>query len=89
MNTKDKNISNAAGDRRTYLSPCTEIIKMNTSNLVMGSPSPLEIPIDTPGATDANGKRWQGDDLDRGTRRMAATKRAGEACGNPRHACRE
>ncbi len=64
MNTKDKNINNAAGSRRTYLSPRTEIIKMNTSNLVMGSPSPLEIPIDTPGATDANGKRWQGDDLD-------------------------
>lgn len=64
MNTKDKNINSTAGDRRTYLSPCVQIIKMNTSNLVMGSPSPLEIPIDTPGATDANGKRWQGDDLD-------------------------
>lgn len=65
MNTKDKKISNVAGDRRTYLSPRTEIIKMNTSNLVMGSPSPLEIPIDTTGdATDANGKQWQGDDLD-------------------------
>lgn len=65
MNTKDKNISKAASDRRTYLSPCVQIIKMNTSNLVMGSPSPLEIPVDpTPGATDANGKRWQGDDLD-------------------------
>ena len=64
MNTKDKNINSTAGDRRTYLSPRTEIIKMNTSNLVMGSPSPLEIPIDDPGATDANGKRWQGDDLD-------------------------
>ncbi len=63
MNTKDKNISNAAGDRRTYLSPCTEIIKINTSNLVMTSP--LEIPIDTTGdATDANSKQWQGDDLD-------------------------
>lgn len=65
MNTKDKKISNVAGDRRTYLSPRTEIIKMNTSNLVMGSPSPIEIPVDpTPGATDANGKQWQGDDLD-------------------------
>ncbi len=62
MNTKDKNISNAADGRRTYLSPRTEIIKMATSNLVMGSP--LGIPIDTPGATDANGKQWQGDDLD-------------------------
>ena len=64
MNTKDKKISNVAGDRRTYLSPRTEIIKMNTSNLVMGSDDSIEIPIDTPGATDANGKRWQGDDLD-------------------------
>ncbi|GAA2994898.1 hypothetical protein HUK48_01770 [Prevotella corporis] len=59
MNTEDKNISNAAGDRRTYLSPRTEIITMGTSNLVMGSP--IEIPIDSPGATDANGKQWQGD----------------------------
>ena len=58
MNTEDKNISNAAGDRRTYLSPRTEIITMGTSNLVMGSP--IEIPIDSPGATDANGKQWQG-----------------------------
>lgn len=58
MNTKDKNINNAAGGRRTYLSPCTEIIKMATSNLIMES---LEIPIDSPGATDANGKKWQGD----------------------------
>lgn len=63
MNTKDKKISNAADDRRTYLSPCSEIIKMNTSNLVMAS-DVLDIPIDDPGATDANGKRWQGDDLD-------------------------
>lgn len=59
MNTKDKNINNAADDRRTYLSPRTEIIKMNTSNLVMASP--IEIAIDEPGATDANGKQWQGD----------------------------
>ena len=59
MNTKDKKISNVAGDRRTYLSPRTEIIKMNTSNLVMASP--LNIPIEDPGATDANGKQWHGD----------------------------
>ena len=62
MNTIDINTNSTAGVRRTYLSPRTEIIKMNTSNLVMGSP--LEIPIDDPGATDANGKQWQGDDLD-------------------------
>lgn len=59
MNTKDKNISNAADGRRTYLSPSTEIIKMATSDLVMGSP--IEIPEDDTGATDANGKKWQGD----------------------------
>ncbi|EFA44214.1 hypothetical protein HMPREF0645_1368 [Hallella bergensis DSM 17361] len=59
MNRQDKNISNAAGDRRTYLSPRTEIIKMATSNLIMGSA--IEIPIDSPGALDANGKKWQGD----------------------------
>lgn len=65
MNREDINISNAAEDRRTYLSPRTEIIKMATSNLVMGSPSEtIEIPIDEPGATDANGKKWQGDDFD-------------------------
>ncbi len=61
MNTKDKNINSTAGDRRTYLSPCVQIIKMETTNPLAES---LEIPIDTPGATDANGKRWQGDDLD-------------------------
>lgn len=62
MNTKDKNISNAAGSRRTpYLSPCVQIIKMETTTPLAES---LEIPIDFPGATDANGKQWQGDDLD-------------------------
>ena len=34
---------------------------METTNPLAES---LEIPIDDPGATDANGKRWQGDDLD-------------------------
>lgn len=62
MNRDNNNISNAASSRRTYLSPRAEIIQMGTSNLVMGSP--IEIPIDDPGATDANGKQWQGDDLD-------------------------
>ncbi|WP_276911809.1 hypothetical protein [Hallella colorans] len=64
MNTIDINTNSTAGVRRTYLSPRTEIIKMATSNLVMGSDDSIEIPIDTPGATDANGKQWQGDDLD-------------------------
>ena len=58
MNIENKNISNAAGSRRTYLSPCVQIIKMETTNPLAES---LEIPIDSPGATDANGKRWQGD----------------------------
>lgn len=61
MNRDNININSTAGDRRTYLSPRTEIIKMGTSNLVMGSPHSIEIPIETPGATDANGKQWQGD----------------------------
>ena len=34
MNTKDKNINNAAGSRRTYLSPRTEILKMEITNLL-------------------------------------------------------
>ena len=58
MNREDINICNAAGDRRTYLSPCIEILKMETTNPLAES---LEIPIDSPGATDANSKRWQGD----------------------------
>ena len=59
MNTIDINTNSTAGVRRTYLSPRTEIIKMATSDLVMGSP--IEIPEDGTGATDANGKKWQGD----------------------------
>ncbi len=61
MNTKDKKISNAAGDRRTYLSPCTEIIKMATNASMMETWS---IPRDQWDAGVANGKQWQGDDLD-------------------------
>ena len=61
MNTKDKNISNTAGSRRTYLSPRTEIIKMGTSNLVMRSPDTIEIPVDPDsGATDANWEKNRG-----------------------------
>ena len=58
MNRDNININSTAGDRRTYLSPRTEIIQMEISNLIMES---LEIPVDGPGATDANGKQWQGD----------------------------
>jgi hypothetical protein len=61
MNTKDKKISNAASDRRTYLSPCTEIIKMGTNAGMMETWS---IPRDGNDAHGANGKQWQGDDLD-------------------------
>lgn len=61
MNTKDKKISNAASERRTYLSPCTEIIKMGTNASMMETWS---IPRDGYDAGVANGKKWQGDDLD-------------------------
>ena len=61
MNTKDKNINNAAGDRRTYLSPRTEIIKMGTNAGMMETRS---IPRDGYDAGVAYGKKWQGDDLD-------------------------
>lgn len=61
MNTKDKNISNAASDRRIYLSPRTEIITMDTNAGMMETWS---IPRDQDGAHGANGKKWQGDDLD-------------------------
>ena len=56
MNRDNINVNSTAGDRRTYLSPRTEIIKMGTSNLVMESPSDtIEIPVDPDGgATDAN-----------------------------------
>jgi hypothetical protein len=61
MNTKDKNISNAASDRYTYLSPCVEIIKMETTNLLAES---LGIPRTDEDTDEAYGKKWQGDDLD-------------------------
>ena len=61
MNTKDKKISNAAGGRRTYLLPSTEIITMDTNAGMMETWS---IPRDKTGAHGANGKKWQGDDLD-------------------------
>ena len=61
MNRDNININSTASDRRTYLSPRTEIIKMATSNFVMGSHDSIEIPVDGSGATDANGKQWQGD----------------------------
>lgn len=61
MNTKDKNISNAAGDRRTYLSPRTEIIKMATN---AGMMEIISIPRTDQNTHEAYGKQWQGDDLD-------------------------
>lgn len=61
MNTKDNNINNAAGGRRTYLSPRTEITKMETTNLLAES---LAIPRTDEDTDEAYGKQWQGDDLD-------------------------
>ena len=58
MNRDNININSTAGDRRTYLSPCVQIIKMETTNPLAES---LEIPVDGSDATDANGKQWQGD----------------------------
>lgn len=58
MNTKDKNISNVASDRRTYLSPRTEIIKMETTNPLAES---FEIPRKDEDTDEAYGKQWQGD----------------------------
>lgn len=58
MNRENININNTAGDRRTYLSPRTEIIQMGISNLIMES---RQIPVDGSDATDANGKQWQDD----------------------------
>lgn len=63
MNTKDKNINNAADDRRTYLSPCAEIIKIGTINFLAQSET-LAIPRTDENTDEAYGKRWQGDDLD-------------------------
>ncbi len=59
MNTEDKNINNAAGGRRTYLSPRTEIIKMDTN---AGMMEKLSIPRE-PGLNDYDvyGKQWQDD----------------------------
>lgn len=61
MNTKDININSTAGDRRTYLSPRTEIIKMETTNPLAES---LAIPRTDENTDEAYGKKWQGDDLD-------------------------
>ncbi len=58
MNTKDKNINNAADDRRTYLSPCTEVITMGVINPLAES---LKIPRTDENTDEAYGKRWQGD----------------------------
>ena len=58
MNTKDKNISNAACDRRTYLSPRTEVITMGVINPLAES---LAIPRTDEATDEAYGKRWQGD----------------------------
>lgn len=61
MNREDIIISNIAGDRRTYLSPRIEIIKMETTNLLAES---FAIPRTDENTDEAYGKQWQGDDLD-------------------------
>lgn len=58
MNTKDKNINSTTGDRRTYLSPRTEIIKMATNAGMMET---ISIPRKDGNTEDAYGKQWQGD----------------------------
>lgn len=60
MNREDKNISNAAGDRRTYLSPRSEVITMDVISLLAGSES-LGIPRKKENTEEAYGKQWQGD----------------------------
>ena len=62
MNTKDINNSNAAGNRRAYLSPRTEIITMDTKAGMMETISIPRI-IDSD-SDEAYGKQWQGDDSD-------------------------
>lgn len=58
MNRDNINVNSTAGDRRTYLSPCTEIIKMETINPLAES---LGIPRKDENTDEANGKQWQGD----------------------------
>lgn len=61
MNIENKNISNAASDRRIYLSPCTEIIKMETTNPLAESSESILIPRTDENTDEAYGKQWQGD----------------------------
>lgn len=60
MNREDININSTAGDRRTYLSPRTEIIKIGTFNLLAQSET-LAIPRTDENTDEAYGKKWQGD----------------------------
>lgn len=63
MNREANNIYNTATDRRTYLSPRTEIIKIGTINFIATSET-LKIPRREESTDEAYGKQWQGDDLD-------------------------
>lgn len=58
MNTKDKNINSTTGDRRTYLSPSTEIIQMETTNPLAES---FGIPRTDENTDEAYGKQGQDD----------------------------
>ena len=61
MNREDIIISNLAGDRRTYLSPRTEVITMDAISPLAES---FGIPRKDENTDEAYGKKWQGDDLD-------------------------
>ncbi len=58
MNREDINSSNIAGDRRTYLSPQTEVITMDAISPLAES---FGIPRKDENTDEAYGKRWQGD----------------------------
>lgn len=58
MNREDIIISNIAGDRRTYLSPQTEVITMDAISLLAES---FGIPRKDESTDEAYGKQWQGD----------------------------
>lgn len=58
MNREYININSTAGDRRTYLSPRTELIKMETTNPLAES---LGIPRTDEDTDEAYGKQGQDD----------------------------
>lgn len=61
MNRDNININSTAGDRRTYLSPRIEILKMETTNLLTET---LAIPRTDEDTDEAYAMPWQGDDFE-------------------------